>query len=181
MKKFRMVILSMVILSMVLCLCLLCGYRLAQSHALGENTVPPPSHIHVGMAIDDIDELYTCPGLLNYFFIEDTDGNPVIVTSRVENRKYSVASVTAYDKNTIDFSEVGFRKIDKGMTVHEVVSLVGNPLGCFSCYLDELTWSCDGIMYSIKLEQHPDDSDVLIVRDVLQEDVETRTMKSIID
>ena len=176
MKKFRMVILSM-----VLCICMLYGCTPENHYALGENTVPPPSHIHVGMPLNEIEELDTCPALLNYFFIEDTDGNPVIVTSRVENRKYSVASVTAYVKNTIDFSEVGFRKIDKGMTVHEVVSLVGNPLGCFSSYLDELTWSCDGIMYRIELEQHPDDFDVLIVCDVLQEDVETHTMKSIID
>ena len=176
MKKFRMVILSMLI-----CICMLYGCTPENHYALGENTVPSPSHIQVGMLIHEIDELDTCPGLLNYFFIEDTDGNPVIVTSRVENRKHSVASVTAYDKNTIDFSEAGFRKIDKGMTVHEVVSLVGNPLGCFSSYLDELTWSCDGVMYRIELEQHPDDFNVLIVRDVLQEDVETHTMKSIID
>lgn len=176
MKKFRIVIFLM-----ILCGCLLCGYRLAKSHALGENTVPPPSNIHVGMSLSDVDELDSCPALLNYFFIEDTDGNPVIVTSRVENRKYSVASVTAYDKNTIDFSEVGFKKIDKGMTVHEVVSLVGNPLGCFSCYGNELTWSCDGVMYRIMLEKSSEDPDVLIVCDALRENVETSSFESILE
>lgn len=176
--KFLSLIISVLLLGY-----LLCGCHASSHYALGDNTIPPPSNVYVGMPLHEYDDLFgEFPGLLKYSFIYDDDGNPVVTTwGRDINGNFIIDSVVAYDKHTIVLSLANIKKIKKDMTVHEVVSLIGNPLGCFSPYGDELRWSCDGIMYCIKLQKHPDNADILIVSDVLQEDISASKFVSILD
>ena len=173
------------IISVLLFVYLLCGCNASSHYALGDNTIPPPSNVYVGMPLNEFNALCRnedFPGLLKYSFISDDDGNPVVTTwGRDINGNFIIDSVVAYDKHTIVLSLANIKKIKKDMTVHEVVSLIGNPLGCFSPYGDELRWSCDDIMYCIKLQKHPDNADILIVSDVLQEDISASKFVSILD
>lgn len=173
------------IISVLLFGYLLCGCHTSSHYAPGDNTIPPPSNVYVGMPLNEFNALCRnedFAGLLNYVFMYDDDGNPVVVTDGIDtNGNWIIDSVVSYDKRTIVLSLANIKKIKKDMTVHEVVSLIGNPLGCFSPYGDELRWSCDGIMYCIKLQKHPDNAKILIVSDVLQEDISSGKFVSILD
>ena len=83
-------------------------------------TVTPDSPVYVGMPEeefweicdikdDDIVSMAGFPGVdEDYFFMEDTNGNPMVVTVIFKDRKYNVTAITAYDKNKIKLSTRSF-------------------------------------------------------------------------
>ena len=180
--KFRVVILSI-----VLCAVLLCGYTLCEVinvHDNHDNIVCPPTNIYVGMPYEEFDALYSDRGygLLGYEFVYDEDNNPVVVTwgPLTGMGNASVTSVTAYDKNTINFSEEAFYKIEKEMSIHEVVSIVGNPYGAVSD-LHDLGWMCGDIRYVVRFRQSEDNPNVLVVTNILRESMTDGTFSYLFD
>lgn len=159
-------------------------------------TIAPPSNIYVGMTRDDFLELYPNRGNTfelaqgyswghdNYLFINDDQGNPVVITVSAYSagKPYYLTSIVAYDKNAIFVSEETFRGIEKGMTLHEVVSLVGNPFGNPDAGGLTLGWQFgENIRYCVLWTQHPDDPNVLIVKNIYRADNVAGTYESIFD
>ena len=161
-------------------------------------TITLPTDIYVGMTIDEFNELYPKSdeyykydgrslGYFNYKFFYDDDHNPVVLNyhSYGPNRPkehYYVISIAAYDKNAIIASEEVFRSIKKGMTLHDVVALVGNPYGNPDPTGLTLGWHCgEGLRYCVEWAEHPADSNVLIVKNVYRSDDVAGTYESIFD
>jgi hypothetical protein len=66
------------------------------------------------------------------------------------------------------------------MTLHEVVSLVGNPFGNPDAGGLTLGWQFgENIRYCVLWTQHPDDPNVLIVKNVYRADDVAGTYESI--
>jgi hypothetical protein len=147
--------------------------------------VASPSNIYEGMLLDEFWEIYPRRGNTfeivkgcswmhdGYIFISDDQDNPVVITvsDNSKGKSHYLTSVVAYDKNAIVVSEETFRSIEKGMTLHEVVSLVGNPYGNPDTAGLTLGWHCgDNIRFCVRWGRHPNDSNVLIVEDVYRAD-----------
>ena len=100
-------------------------------HFRPDNSIDPPANIYIGMPKDEFFALYpdkmTNPyreGVCfsywgEYGFLEDTEGNPVVV----QFNGWRIGSVDAYDKNTISITEETFNQLERGMSVQEMVSL----------------------------------------------------------
>jgi hypothetical protein len=161
-------------------------------------TIVPPSDVYAGMLLDEFWELYPqredtleCQGLSwgfdGYMFIYDDHNNPVVITYHSvgpgrPREDYYLTSVVAYDRNSIVISEARFRSIKEGMTLHDVVALVGNPYGNPDAAGLTLGWHCgEGIRFCIKWAKHPDDPNVLIVKNVYRADDIAGTYESIFD
>ena len=91
------------ILSILLCICLLCGCKPANNAALGENTVPPPSNLYVGMSIREFDLLYgDFPSMCGYYFVCDDHGNPAVATGGYDINGKDIITSVATCTGTID-------------------------------------------------------------------------------
>ena len=190
----------------VFCVSLLCAYRFDVLDKIIDNvqtlqpaaTISPPSDVYVGMLMEDFYEVYPdrdddpastkCSwGFENYIFIFDENNNPVIVTIRSDGpgrpkEHYCVTSVVAYDKNDFVVSENTFRSIEKGMKLHDVVALVGNPYGNPDAGGENLGWYCgSGLRFFIKFVPDSEDRNVLIVANVYRVDEIADTVESIFD
>ena len=155
MKRFLLIIFA-------LCIMLLCGCQAANNDVITPaSPVDPPSNIRIGMTFDEFLELYpdkqwtpgaTCFYTNNeYALFEDGDGNPVVVHFvPVEINHFVVGSVYAFDKNGINKSEAVFNALEGGMSIQEVISLVGLPEPYCINRTGVFTWKLnDGVEYVI--------------------------------
>lgn len=145
-------------------------------------TVTPDSPVYVGMPEeefweiceikdDDIVSMAGFPGVdEDYFFMEDTNGNPMVVTIIFKDRKYNVTAITAYDKNKIKLSTRSFFAIREGMTMQELISILGHPFGSVFSSGDRLTWKVDDTFFDVNFRTQPGDPSILVVNDVLIRD-----------
>lgn len=129
---------------MLLLLCLLLVLPLygCDGEDRPDNSIDPPGDIYIGMPQVDFYALYPDKNSnLNgdgssfsfqygYAFLEDAEGNPVVVHFEPSKTSidWQVASVKAYDKDTIHVTEETFDQLERGMSVEEIVSILGCPV-----------------------------------------------------
>lgn len=147
-------------------------------------TVAPPSDVYVGMPIDEFNSLYPEENgdsrFRLYRFFEDENGNPGVITLPLNAYvDVVVLSVVVYDKTNIVVSEEAFRSLEKNMTMHEVVSYVGNPHGETPDGLCSV-WNCDDGQFYVAWKNSPDDHAVLLVSDVRRVNETTGFSESIL-
>lgn len=139
-------------------------------------TVTPNCGVHVGMSLEEFYDVYPVSYLLlmtSYLLIEDDSGNPVVLTYGKVDGIYQITSMEAYDKNAIACSKKTFYAIEAGMTVQEVISLVGIPDNCSDFgTTNTLWWSLADSDESVSILFYvlPDDSATLILEDVVLHD-----------
>ena len=168
----------------IVCLSTLCACRPANletqvpsvANIQPAPTIANPSDIQLGMSLEDVFELYPEEaGSFNYcshLFFCDREGNPVVATyPRNAYAERVILSITTYDKDAINVSEEAFRSIEPGMSIYDVVSLVGHPNG--GPALDGLTlvWHCDdGETFHVEVIFKSDNPSVLTVTNVYRLD-----------
>ena len=163
------------VLLLILCLLLF----LAGCSASGKPapSVTPDCGVYVGMPTEEFWKLYDnedvksmagFPGVdEDYYFIEDANGNPVVLTLENIDRKYTITAIAAFDKNKIELSTRSYFSIKAGMTMQELISIVGHPLGCFNAAGDRLTWKVDDTMFHVTFRTRSGDPSILVVEDVV--------------
>ena len=141
-------------------------------------TVTPSCDAYVGMPMEEFWELYkagwadfsnTIVFMGYYYFIEDDNGNPVVITCTSTNSastEKEVTSIVAYDKNEIELSSRSFYAIKAGMTVHEVISRLGKPKANIGATGERLSWRVDDVIYDIDFRATEDDPFDLVVVNV---------------
>jgi hypothetical protein len=142
--------------------------------------VTPDSPVYVGMPTKEFWTLYDNEDVLSmagfpgvdedYYFIEDANGNPVVLTLRNIDRKYTITAISAYDKNKIELSTRSFFAIREGMTMQELISILGHPFGSVFSSGDRLTWKVDDTFFDVNFRTQPGDPSILVVNDVLIRD-----------
>ena len=177
----------------MICLCLFAACQPSNIYSPEESaidiqpapTIAPPSNIYIGMPIDAFNALYPKEDGNSQFrlyrFFEDDNGNPGVVT--LPSNAYAevvVLSVAVYDKTNIIVSEEAFRSLEKGMTMHEVVSFVGNPHGATPDGLCSV-WNCDDGQFYVEWRNSPNEYGVLLVGDVRRVNEATGFSESIFD
>lgn len=155
MSIVKKIILFLVALSMSL----LCSCRPAQPQITPANPVEPPPNIYVGMPREEFLKLYPKESCFyywhNYAFFEDVEGNPVVVAFEADaSYNSTIAAIHAYDKNEITVTSDTFTALERGMPVHEIVALLGNPLPICNNGVEVLEYKFDnmqGMQYSVYL------------------------------
>lgn len=138
-------------------------------------TVTPSCDAYVGMPTKEFWTLYdnedveALTGLSdeNYYFIEDANGNPVVLTLKSINKNYTITAIAAYDKNKIELSSRSFFSIKAGMTVQEVISILGYPSGSGFSTGDRLSWKVDDTLFYVLFRGQPGDPSISVVNDVI--------------
>lgn len=141
-------------------------------------TVTPDSPVYVGMPGEEFWEIYeikdddivsmaASPGVdEDYYFMEDNNGNPMVVTVIWKYPEYHITAISAYDKNKIELSTRSFFSIRAGMAVQEVISILGQPLASFNSAGDILTWKVDDTIFDVEFRNRPGDPSILVVENV---------------
>ena len=138
--------------------------------------VTPVCDLYVGMPMQDIYTLYENDEIvvitndpavtICYYFIEDDNGNPMVLTVQSSKSKYTVTDIVAYDKDAIVVSREAFYSIAAGMTPQQVIALVGMPDGCFHSNVDRLTWEVEDNLFDVIFRSRSSEEDDFIVYDV---------------
>lgn len=156
-------------------------------------TIVPVTDVYEGLSMETFLERYCYGdnykdyenqylGINNYYFIFDENNNPTILTSSKNGTAdgYIISSITAYDKNAINICEETFYCIEQGMSIHEVVGLVGNPDWQTSDGIT-LVWYCnDQFNFHISWKTDSSDPSLLIVNRVYIRDLNANTYERIV-
>ena len=120
----------------------------------------------VGMTRSDFAERFpNAFSYIDYSFYEKSNGDGVVVHFGSTN--HAVDDVRIYSATSIDNSEESFSKIEEGMSVYEVVSLVGVPYRTNTSGMITMVFATDkGKEYSVYF--YKSDSDDLLVSSVME-------------
>lgn len=185
----------------VFCICFLCACQMFSQSPSSTNvidiqpapTIVPVTDVYEGLSMETFLERYSYGdnykdyenqylGINNYYFIFDENNNPTILTSSKNGTAdgYIISSITAYDKNAINICEETFYCIEQGMSIHEVVGLVGNPDWQTSDGIT-LVWYCnDQFNFHISWKTDSSDPSLLIVNRVYIRDFNANTYERIV-
>lgn len=104
--------------------------------------------------------------IMEYSFYEEKDGDNVLV--RFDLATNTIDELRTYPANTIDNSKENFSKIKEGMTVYEVVSLVGVPHRTNTSGMLTMVFDADdGTEYCIYFDIDHSDSTPLSVSKII--------------
>ena len=150
---------------------LLCSCKSSNAQIIHANPIAPPSNIYVGMSLEEFMVLYpnmrenpegTCFYYweCRYAFFNDTNGNPVVVTFQFDSSyNGTIFSINAYDKEGINVNEEIFSSLERGMSVQELVSILGTPKAHIRNF-DGLAWDYgEEIEYWIALKGRSGEND----------------------
>ena len=163
------------LLLLTLCVMLLLSMWGCRASGKPAPTVTPVCDAYVGMPMEEFWELYEhkdivsmagIPGVDDYYFIEDDRGNPMVLIDKDADGEYTIAAIEAYDKSKIELSSRSFFAIEIGMTVQEVISILGHPLGSFSAMGNLLTWRVDDTLYDVAFHSQPGDPSIFVVENL---------------
>ena len=168
---------------LLLILCLLLSLTGCSVSGRPAPTVTPVCDAYVGMPVEEFWELYkdgwedfsnSLVGMDNFYFIEDHNGNPVVLTRGKIDGISQITSIVAYDKNKIELSSRSFFAIEAGMTVQEVISRLGKPVANVGASGTRLTWLVDDVIYDIDFRRTENDPSKLFVENVfIRDDIYT--------
>ena len=160
-------------LLLTLCVILLLSTLGCSASGKPAPAVTPDIPFHVGMSSEEFWELYDSEDIISltglsfadeaYYLMEDDNGNPVVLTLKSRN---SITAIAAYDKSKIKLTSRSFFSIKAGMTVQEVISILGHPLMNYSANGDRLTWKVDDTFFHVQFRSQPSDPSILVVYDV---------------
>ena len=84
--------------------------------------------ISIGFPSDDFDSLFPLTqGLVRVDFLKDASGNDVMIEFETENRELKIKSIQVFSPRERELTKADVEQIKKGMTVSEVVYLLGVP------------------------------------------------------
>ena len=167
---------KMLILILLLSVSLLSACQHTNLDSRPDHSIAPPDNIYVGMPLEEFMVLYpnvrenpegTCFYYweCRYAFFNDTNGNPVVVTFQFDSSyNGTVLSINAYDKEKINVNEETFSSLERGMSVQELVSILGTPKAHIR-NIDGLAWDYgEDIEYWIALKGRSsgDDPDLVL-------------------
>jgi hypothetical protein len=119
----------------------------------------PEQNIYEGMSFEEFmaknsEESYFA--YIGYLFTKDNEGNHVV--ARLSDDCTVITKVTRYEAKSIDNSDESFVKIKEGMSVEQIVSMVGIPEDSYTSGMISLGFQSDtGARYSIYLNQVRDE------------------------
>jgi len=154
---------KIVIISIIIIICLLTLYTISVCDYEG---------VHSGMSSNDYYELIPAENRFNYHyysFYTNKWGNPVVVRFNTDSNPL-IAEIRCYSSLWISQSPMAFSRIKKSMSLFEVTSIVGPPVGTRTSGL----WSLDyldtrGQTYTVMWNGSVSDSEVFFVHEVYVE------------
>ena len=85
-----------------------------------------------------------------YLFTKNNEGNHIV--ARMSDDGTVISKINCYEVSNIDNSDEAFNSIKEGMSIEEVVSIVGIPQGSYTSGMPTLSFeSASGKMYWIYL------------------------------
>jgi hypothetical protein len=85
-----------------------------------------------------------------YLFTKNNEGNHIV--ARMTDDGTVISKINCYEATNIDNSDEAFNSIKEGMSIEEVVSIVGIPQGSYTSGMPTLSYeSASGKMYWIYL------------------------------
>lgn len=85
-----------------------------------------------------------------YLFTKNNEGNHIV--ARMSDDGTVISKINCYEESNIDNSDEAFNSIKEGMSIEEVVSIVGIPQGSYTSGMPTLSFeSASGKMYWIYL------------------------------
>lgn len=117
--------------------------------------------IYVGMTYDQLEEAISEEERFqygNYIFFKNSIGGHIV--ARVSREYDTITEIHCYDAWSVDSSDSSFSKIEEGMSVEEVVSIVGIPYGTATSGMFTLAFESDsGTIFVVYLNEEKTNND----------------------
>ena len=113
----------------------------------------PEKSIYEGMSFEEFQVKNQEESYFQYFeylFMKNNEGDHIV--ARVSDDWNVIAKVNVYKEESVDNSDQSFSAIKKGMSIEEVISMVGIPQGSYTSGMPTLSFeSTTGKVYWIYL------------------------------
>lgn len=115
----------------------------------------PERNIYEGMSYDEFTEKNSEESYfryMSYIFTKNNEGDHIV--ARVADDHATISKISCFKNENIDRSDDAYWKIKEGMTVEQIVSIVGIPEGSYTSGMITLAFESDsGARYCVYFDQ----------------------------